>query len=465
MQLPVDFVQSIQTLLGKEYENLLSSIAEETPVSIRLNPFKMQRNSKEFSFPAEQIPWSQQGFYLNERPAFTFDPLFHSGYYYVQEASSMFIEYVTRKLVQEPVNCLDLCAAPGGKSVSLLSALPEGSFLVSNEIIRSRANILSENIIKFGSPNTLVSNNAPKDFANLTHFFDMLLIDAPCSGEGMFRKDTVAIEEWSINNVNMCAARQKDILRDVWSALKPGGLLIYSTCTYNLQEDEENARWIAQELGAEFVEVDTLAEWGISPSLDGTPGCYRFFPHKSKGEGLFVALLRKSATEECSGTIQRKKDKKKASPFLKDPEFYGRFLMHADDFDFLENDNHIISVPKSHSEKILLIREHLKTVSFGIEIGEVKGKDFIPAHALAMSTELNQETILKAELSFEEAIAYLRKEAIKLYDISKGYVLVTYKNEPLGFVKNLGNRSNNLYPQEWRIRSSYLPVNTQSFLK
>ena len=201
MQLPAHFVHSTQILLGKESETLLSALEKDAPVSIRLNPLKMKRNVLEFSIPTEHVLWSQQGYYLNERPAFTFDPLFHSGYYYVQEASSMFIEYITRTLIKEPVDCLDLCAAPGGKSVSLLSSLPEGSLLVSNEIIRSRANILSENITKYGAPNTIVSNNAPKDFAKLAHFFDMLLIDAPCSGEGMFRKDPVSIKEWSPHNV------------------------------------------------------------------------------------------------------------------------------------------------------------------------------------------------------------------------------------------------------------------------
>ena len=232
-----------------------------------------------------------------------------------------------------------------------------------------------------------------------------------------------------------------------------------------MQEDEYNALWIAQELGAEFVEVETHPEWGVSPALDGTPGCYRFFPHKSKGEGLFVAVLRKSLADEQTKSIRHKKDKNKTSPYLKDSKSFQHYLSQPAKFDYLEDNNRIIAVPKNHSDKMLLLRENLKTISFGIEIGEVKGKDFIPAHALSMSTEINSESFPKVALSLEQAITYLRKEAIVLDSVSKGYVLVSYENEFLGFLKNLGNRTNNLYPQEWRIRSGYIPENAVSLLK
>lgn len=180
--------------------------------------------------------------------------------------------------------------------------------------MRQRANVLAETMTKFGNPNIVVTNNAPKDFAAFPHFFDVILVDAPCSGEGMFRKDEVAVQEWSPANVQMCAARQKEILRDVWPSLKSGGLLMYSTCTYNTAENEENARWIARELGAEFVSINTGAEWGISPALDKETVCYRFFPHKTKGEGFFVTVLRKLSSEEGR---EQKKNKKKSLPFFK----------------------------------------------------------------------------------------------------------------------------------------------------
>ena len=294
MNLPADFVTSINLLLGAETDTLLEALKENAPVSIKLNPFKNNRNSLEFLSPAEPVLWSDNGYYLKERASFTFDPLFHSGYYYVQEASSMFIEHVVKQIIADPVNCLDLCAAPGGKSISLLSSLPKGSLLVSNEIIRQRANILSENIVKFGNPHSVVTNNDPKDFSSLPNFFDLILVDAPCSGEGMFRKDEIAINEWSIENVTMCAVRQKSILKDAWDSLKPGGFLIYSTCTYNTLENEHVAQWALHALDADFIEVDVDWAWDITNSYDDKVKAYRFFSHKTKGEGLFVTVIKKN---------------------------------------------------------------------------------------------------------------------------------------------------------------------------
>ena len=452
MQFPPNFLSSVKTLLKEEASVFLSALEEESPTSIRLNPLKSKRNPLLFSLETEAVKWSDFGYYLAERPSFTFDPLFHAGYYYVQEAASMFVEYVAKELIKQPARCLDLCAAPGGKTVSLLSALPEGSLIVSNEIIRQRANVLAETITKFGSPNVVVTNNAPKDFAVFSQFFDVILVDAPCSGEGMFRKDEVAVQEWSSSNVSMCATRQKEILRDVWAALKPGGLLIYSTCTYNTAENEENARWIACELGAEFVSVEIKREWGISSTFDNETVGYRFFPHKTKGEGLFVTALRKLSSEEG-----RKQKKNTTVSFLKDASIYHSFLKNPENFDFFEQNNRVTALPKGHSETFLLLCQRLKCISMGIDLGERKGNDFIPSHALAMSAECSREFFSKYEISYPQAIAYLRREAIVLENAPKGFLLLTFKNEPLGFVKNIGTRANNLYPPEWRIRSGYLP--------
>lgn len=457
MLLPHQFIASIQPLLQTETELFCASLEKNAPVSIRLNPNKLRRNPLLFTQPVEPVAWSKWGYLLNRRPSFTFDPLFHAGYYYVQEAASMVVEHIVRQLVQEPAVCLDVCAAPGGKSLSLLSALPEGSLLVSNEIIRQRANVLAETITKFGNPNTIVTHNAPNDFAVFPHLFDVVLVDAPCSGEGMFRKDEVALREWSPQNVQMCAVRQQDILRGVWQALKPGGLLIYSTCTYNTLENEENTRWIARELGAEFVKVSVEGEWGISPAFDSeTEGC-RFFPHKTNGEGFFVSVLRKTSGEEAAVYRQKSNHKNNHSPFIKDVSLYAGFLQHPELFDVIDDDNRVFALPKPHSPLMLLFRQRLKTIAAGIEIGERKGKDFIPAQALAMSAGLHPDAFPRYPLSHAQAIAYLSNQAIVLSDAPKGFVLLTFKNEPLGFVKNIGNRANNLYPQEWRIRSGYLP--------
>lgn len=459
MNFPADFISSIRPLLGNEMDPFLSGLNGNAPVSFRLNPFKMERTPMEPTVTLQPVPWSQWGFYLGERPSFTFDPLLHAGYYYVQEASSMFVEYIVRKLIPQSVVCLDLCAAPGGKSVSLLSALPRGSLLVSNELVRQRAHILSETMIKFGHPNVMVTNNTAKDFSSLTHLFDLVLVDAPCSGEGMFRKDETAVKEWSARNVGMCVARQRDILKDIWSVLKPGGLLIYSTCTFNTAENEDNALWAADELGVEFVYVETDKHWGISPAFDNRVTAYRFFPHKIKGEGLFVTVLRKSVTEpDGTGTGRtRVKNKRKPSPFVKDRSAYSHLLSEEEIFDFVEEDNRIVALPAAHSDTLIGLKEQLNVISIGVEIGERKGKDFIPSHALAMSKELSPEAFPRYEVNYEDAISYLRREAIILTDAPKGYLLLTYKGEPLGFVKNLGNRANNLYPNEWRIRSSHLP--------
>jgi NOL1/NOP2/fmu family ribosome biogenesis protein len=276
------------------------------------------------------------------------------------------------------------------------------------------------------------------------------------------------VEEWSPRNVEMCAARQKEILNDVWPALKPGGLLIYSTCTYNTAENEENALWLADELGAEFVRVETAESWGISPSFDNRVTAYRFFPHKTQGEGLFVTVLRKAGTDETASRRVRGKSRGKpagrsdcADVFVplnkRDQSRWVNLLSSPDDFNFMEAGNRIVALPAACSETLIELNNRLKTVSVGIEIGMKKGNDFIPSHALAMSKELNPEAFPRYEANREEAISYLRREAAALADAPGGYLLLTCKGEPLGFVKNLGNRANNLYPNEWRIRSGYLP--------
>ncbi|NDV82435.1 rRNA cytosine-C5-methyltransferase [Bacteroides sp. 51] len=416
MNLPAEFAERTRALLGDvEYKKLVSALAEEAPVSIRLNPRKQKE--VEPSIDRERftpVPWCAGGYYLDERLTFTFDPLFHAGCYYVQEASSMFLEQAMRQHLNEPVTVLDLCAAPGGKSTHIRSLLPESSLLVANEVIRNRSQVLAENLVKWGHPDVMVTNNDPANFGKLEEFFDVILADVPCSGEGMFRKDSGAIEEWSPENVDVCWQRQRRIITDIWPCLKPGGILIYSTCTYNTKENEENVSWIIKELGAEPLSVSVPEDWGITGNLsEGDFPVYRFLPHKTKGEGFFLAVLRK----EGEGEFERSGDKE------------------------------------------ALVRKHLRVIKdSGVEPGTLKGKDLIPSHAQAMSLTLESETYPSCELTYEQAIAYLRREAIVLdASVPRGYILVMYRNLPLGFVKNIGNRANNLYPQDWRIRSGYLP--------
>lgn len=459
MNLPSAFIERTRALMGDEaYSALEATLQEEASVSIRVNSAKW--NEMPQGVP---VPWASAGMYLSRRPFFTFDPLFHAGCYYVQEASSMFLEQVMCTYVTTPVVMLDLCAAPGGKSTHARSLLPDGSLLVANEVIRNRSQVLAENLIKWGHSEVIVTNNDPSDFNALTNLFDVILTDVPCSGEGMFRKDPVAVEEWSVDNVTVCQQRQHKILTDVWPSLKPGGLLIYSTCTYNKEEDEENVAWIARELGADVLEVPVAAEWGITGNLVGEEfPVYRFLPHRTKGEGLFLAVLRKSFSEqlimrnEKFHSVKGKNVKRRKQPLVVPREAEERIL-HADDFLFEVKGTQVIAFPKQHVPIYAALQQTLHILHAGITVGEMKGKDFVPDHSLAMSTALNKETFPQAELTYEQAIAYLRKEALVLdASIPRGYVLLTYQQVPLGFAKNIGNRANNLYPQEWRIRSCYL---------
>ncbi|MBR6286425.1 MAG: rRNA cytosine-C5-methyltransferase [Bacteroidaceae bacterium] len=463
--IPEDFRTDMEQFLGSEEAGRLEkSLLGSSPVSVRWNPAKTGSAAEAFGIDEcvveSQVPWSDYGVYLAQRPPFTFDPLLHAGCYYVQEAGSMFIERAIRQYVTEPSRVLDLCAAPGGKSIAALSALPERSMLVANEIMRQRVQILAENLTKTGCPSVIVTNNEAKDFQPLGPMFDVIITDVPCSGEGMFRKDQKAIDDWSTANVDLCWRRQRDILTDIWPCLREGGLLIYSTCTFNTLEDEQNVAWIARELGAEVLPVTIEEDWGITGNLTGEDfPVYHFFPHKTRGEGFFMAVLRRTAANDeftPSKPRSKKKERKDAKP-LPIPKESRQMLVNADDFDISWNGGSLVATPKHYAEEFALVAQNCRIVSSGIELGEQKGRDIVPSHQLAMSTALNRKAFPTVEIAYQQAIAYLRKEAIVLpADAPRGFVLLTYRSHPLGFVKNIGNRANNLYPQEWRIRSSHI---------
>ena len=432
MQLPQTFITRTQALLGAEWSLFEQALHEEPPVSIRWNPAK-----KPVAPPfvcEEAVAWTSNACYLASRPSFTLDPLFHAGCYYVQEASSMYLEQIVKKHIFEPVKVLDLCAAPGGKSTHLAAVLPQGSLLVANEVIRPRASILAENIAKWGNPYSIVSNNDPKDIGRLNGFFDVLLADLPCSGEGIFRKDTVALREWSVNHVRLCAERQKRIVADSWPALSRGGLLIYSTCTYNQEENEDNIAWICRELGAEPVEAP-----------------HRFLPHKTKGEGFFIAAVRKTGTPSTLRRLDVKSPKAGNERAFDDRKNH---LLHPEQFTIVPEQNRIFAIPEIHTADYAYLNKQLKILSAGVVLGEQKGKDFIPAPELALSTALAVDTFPQWEVDKTSALRYLRKEALQNVPaaLPKGYLLITYCRHPLGFVKNIGARANNLYPSNWRIR-------------
>lgn len=522
MPLPDDFVQRIrQQFPPEESAAFCAAILEREPyTSLRINLEKLETAATAAGSPlmlrkeeaAGRVPWCDTGWYLKQKFPFTFDPLFHAGAYYVQEASSMFPAHIPIPQTR-PLHALDLCAAPGGKSTLLRSLLPAGSLLVSNEVMPARAAVLVENIRKWGHPDCLVTSARPTDFGRMEQMFDLILTDVPCSGEGMFRKDPEAVAQWTPKLVENCAALQRQILADVWPALKPGGLLLYSTCTYNTAEDEENVLWIARRLGAEIIPLSVKKEWGIQGSLlsdplfppadtdtERLPLCH-FFPHCTRGEGFFIAALRKrpdpatpasaSTTGDCQsfpepiGNEQakassrraepphRKKgkpDKKAAAPawsaeekrtllsFLQGPEEDWTLAFDEDTCTAL----HSLHAPFREA----LQEKGIRLLHSGIPLAQRRGRDLIPHTALALSTALSRNRFPEAPLTHEQALAYLRRDAIQLPpDIPRGFVLLTFRGIPLGFAKNIGNRCNNLYPAEWRIRTTYLPDRPQSLME
>ena len=407
-QLPLAFTENTRRLMGDErFERYLKSFEEPAPVSIRLNP---QKAADLTVVNGEAVPWCRGGYYLPQRPNFTFDPLLHAGCYYVQEASSMFLDEVVRQLAdsQKPkaksqkLTALDLCAAPGGKSTLLRAALPEDCVLYSNEPIRKRADILAENVQKWGYKNHIVTNLYPRDYRKSKMLFDLILCDVPCSGEGMFRKDPATIGEWSPQQVEKCAALQRDIVSDAWQCLADGGILIYSTCTFNIKENEENIRWILDNFDASVVRIDVKPEWNITGSLlDGFhEPIYRFIPGITRGEGLSLCVLRKGMRNE---KLEMRNDRTKSIP----------------------------SFFHSHSS-------------------------FLIPHS-SFST---------ADLSYPQALAYLRGEALQLpADTPRGVVDVTFMGKTLGQVKNIGTRANNLYPKPWRIKTTHIPTDYEAILR
>ena len=453
MTLSADFIAQMRAILPDEADALLAAITSTEPsVAIRVNSLKAPADAA----PAlRRVPWCDAGRYLAEREPFTFDVDFQSGRYYVQDASSMFIHHVLRHLVKEPVRYLDLCAAPGGKTTTAISALPQGSMVVANEIVNARARVLCENLQKWGAPRCVVTCNAPHHFGRLSHFFDVVAADVPCSGEGMMRKDEQARRQWSPALVKQCADLQRSIIADVWDALRPGGLLIYSTCTYNTLENEQMLAWMVHEYGAEPVAVPVPEQWHIHPAIEGNLPCYRFMPHRTEGEGLFMAVLRKPEAPRKEVRLKKAKaTKAKPLPVPKDVRFR---LKDADHFDFSVVNDEVVAVPADMAP-IMPAFADLNVMHMGVNVGAIKGKNCVPSHALALSSALNPAAFPTCEVDYLAAMAFLRGEALSLPQAPRGYVLLTYHSQPIGFVNNLGNRANNLYPKAWRVLSTHLPT-------
>lgn len=458
MELPESFLRRVAGQLGGEYDAFLAAMAGAAPTSVRLNPRK--GGGVELDFEGA-VAWAAGGRYLRERPLFTADPLLHAGAYYVQEASSMFLERLWAKAIaaaqngeNRPLAVLDLCAAPGGKSTHAAALLPEDSLLVCNEIVPNRCQILQENVQKWGLGNVVVTQHNPQQLAeHLPQFFDIILIDAPCSGEGMFRKDPAAAEHWSPANVEKCAARQREILQSAWSMLRPNGLIIYSTCTYNREENEENlAWWLKQVAAASLPRLEDLgADKGVEIiDYEGVVG-YRFWPHRHKGEGFFAACLRK--LDDDGGETQLKvKDKHwtwqgrrqtaHLAGLLHDTERW-RWVLHRDEWRAFD---------ATWEAVYPYLYNRLRVAYAGLSVVEQLRQELKPQPALALHWAYAGEAYAACEVDLRTAQAFLRLDNFVLADAPRGWLLLTYKGCGLGWVKNLGDRLNNYYPKHWRIR-------------
>jgi len=442
---PEGFIQRLRTQLYLDTDELLKSLQEPSPSSIRINRNKWNR------IPAgsKQVDWCRSGFYLESRPSFTSDPLFHAGCYYPQEASGMFLEQIFRQLLPVPANIkvLDLCGAPGGKSTHLSSLIGKDNLLVTNEVIASRASVLSENVTKWGLSNTIVTQSDPSAFGRLPDFFDVILVDAPCSGEGMFR-DPVAVGEWSESAAMLCSDRQKRILANVWPSLKPGGILIYSTCTFNPAENEENVEWLAAGHDAKSVGLDISSFKGITEvDYRGIRG-YGFYPGRIRGEGLFYSVVRK----EDGNTARHHGETAKLKNEVKKPDLdivseWTSF--HAERI--IRRGEEVFYVP-CRADDYFMIERSLRIVNPGIRICSVKKNGYIPSHDLAMSIGLKKDAFYSLNASYEDALRYLRKDPVKFDNMQKGYFLIRYNEVNLGIYNNIGSRINNYYPVGWRIR-------------
>ncbi len=454
-EIPGALLDALHGVRGFDEDLFLRAHHDVPPVSVRLNGGKITDELsfiKKSGMPVrEPVPWCRSGYYLSERPKFTLDPSLHAGAYYVQEASSMFIHHMVNELTSDEkgLAVLDLCAAPGGKS-TLLSALPQVRLVVANEIIRQRVSILYENVVKWGDPRIMISNSDPSQCRQLGGYFDLMLVDAPCSGSGLFRKDAEAISEWSMENVKHCAERQKRILADALPALKEGGILIYSTCSYSSEENEEIMDWLMQHAQLESLAVNVEDEWGIitTQSSTGATG-YRFFPGRVEGEGFFTAAFRvlesssSSNLQEIKPVLLSKSEMASLSGWIKteDPLVYLR----------AENDVYII--PESIYPDYLVLSKLLNVRKAGIHGGSLAHGKFLPEHELALSFLLSPGAA-QLEVNLEQALAYLRKSPFELKSGEKGWFVLRYNGLALGLIKHLGNRINNYYPAAWRILMS-----------
>ncbi len=444
----MDFVNQIVSLLANQADSFFDALRGEVPTSIRTNP------SKNFDFTEilEQVSWCDTGFYLAERPIFTLDPLLHAGAYYVQEAGSMFLSTILDNLFKDNSKqiVLDLCAAPGGKSTLLASKLSEDSLLAANEVIKKRVEILKENLIKWGFPNVIYTNHYADELGKMTQFFDLILIDAPCSGEGMFRKDPQSVDHWSLDAVQTCALRQKNIVADILPALKNQGFIIYSTCTYNASENISNINHFCSTHGLISVDLGSFEDWGIIKVTENDCVGYQFFPHKTKSEGFFVSIMQKKGDLIAfNTTAATPKYLQKISKI--EEESLHQYVENAHEYSFYKREEgDIVALAKTLENSYFSLLNNLQKRSSGLVIGQFKGKDFVPSPELAFS--IVRKDFQYIDVDKDVALQYLKKASLNIDSNLKGWFLIRYKGINLGWIKAIQGRCNNYYPAEWKIR-------------
>ena len=446
--LPEKFVETMRQALGEEADSLFVALDTEPVVSIRLNPYKPAE-----LFDGEAIGWSPNGRYLASRPQFTLDAPMHGGAYYVQEASSQFVGYLLKDEELTNARVLDMCAAPGGKTTIYSTLVGRGGLVVANDINRGRTLALADNVQRWGLGNVVVTCNEPSHIGAFREWFDVVAVDAPCSGEGMFRKMHEARSEWSPSAPEQCAVRQREIVAEAWRTLRRGGVLIYSTCTFNPTEDEGVVEWMMQEYGDEMeamARVDVEESWGIARKDIGSFQCFHFYPHKARGEGFFAAVVRKS-----EGVVRRdtpKARKKIFTPLSKaDVQEVASWVDDAQSMAFRQVGDMIYGYDSRVVDDVIALSESLSVVYSGVAMGQIFKKKLKPEHSLALFVGLNDDVVPRVEVSEEDALTYLRRQDISAAQFEEGINLVCCRGVAIGFVKRIGARCNNMYPKDLRI--------------
>ncbi len=459
-KLPEPFVERIYRQFAGEYPEFLQALEMSPHTSIRLHPHKwaFRGDADDPLLPApfqEPVPWSQNGLFLQERPSFTMDPLFHAGGYYVQEASSMFLEYVLNlpELRSQSQLVLDACASPGGKTTLIAAQYPE-SLVIANEVIRSRLAALLENSIKWGTGNIVITQNDTAQFSSLSQFFDLVVADAPCSGEGLFRKNPAARQEWTPDSARHCAMRQRSILKNLWNAIKPGGYLIYTTCTFNPDENEHNVAWLLELTGGQCIRIPIPSgDSAIHEISGGAVTGYGFYPHRVSGEGFFLTLIRKPP---ASDDFHPYRPRVRAKPIL-DPDkkmaakASGWFINQ--DYSWFQIRDRLHRIRSTHLDLLHLLASTLSVRYAGTETATIIRDQLRPSAAAALDIHIDLNHFPNIPCSKEQALAFLRRESLPVpEEAAKGWHLATYQGLPLGWLKNIGNRMNNYHPKEWRIK-------------